>query len=631
MKMIEQDPDPDSERNYRTKQEAEILKEMSTICPERIIDFRYGDGLCLLSGRDLCLILCRAFYLNDERHYVLVMEKAQTTVADILFDTKAIMEPDARILIRGVLEGLKAMHDRMFVHRDIKPANLFLVDKGRMDSVKIGDFGICVPENGYHNLSGVKGTRGYMAPEVLGKGQSYGRSADMWSLGAVTYEILHGQLPFPEQQNTVGKRMFTVNQFRPKQLSFSSAYGVKISEEGWYILSLISLFLVKTLLKSSCLAARDFLTNLLTSDKEQRMTADQALNHPWITFGLDPALRQQPPPPAVIPEPVEGFDEWLCLRQTTGAAYYFHQPTGATQWHHPGTAPSPAVSPSMNDAGQPNISYSDPNLSAPHSSGANNFLSPNSTPNHSSTSLAPPMSPNSVGSRSPSPRNRVRFDDERVDVTMEREKERRSPNMPRSPTFPPGTVVGAAAQGAGVGGANGFQAPSRSASAGAIKVLPSIPVGGELAPPAEPVRPRRPSASTLEPIPAATAVAAPVKREEPPPPVTGRRPSATIPVVPERRPSATPPETERRPSVTPPETERRPSATVVPAISETPATSTPTEDKRKAGGFFSSFLSGGNKPTLATPPPEPAVVLSPATPTTLPPSPPHTHILSLDE
>ena len=83
------------------------------------------------------------------------------------------------------------------MHRDLKPSNILVYDS---TTYKLADFGFCKPFEGRHSdvTSTMLGSPIYMAPEVL-RGFSYDTRADIWSLGAVLYELLIGRCPFEEK------------------------------------------------------------------------------------------------------------------------------------------------------------------------------------------------------------------------------------------------------------------------------------------------------------------------------------------------------------------------------------------------------------------------------------------------
>ena len=102
-------------------------------------------------------------------------------------------EKDARDLVFILLSALKHMHDLGIVHRDLKPENLLMAGESDAD-VKIADFGFATYAQD-DTLTETCGSPAYVAPEVL-TGGPYGKSADMWSLGVITYILLGGYAPF---------------------------------------------------------------------------------------------------------------------------------------------------------------------------------------------------------------------------------------------------------------------------------------------------------------------------------------------------------------------------------------------------------------------------------------------------
>jgi NIMA (never in mitosis gene a)-related kinase len=90
-----------------------------------------------------------------------------------------------------MVKGLHALHSRLIVHRDIKCANIFLTKDGL---VKLGDLNVSkIAKAGVMNTQ--TGTPYYASPEVW-QDRPYDNSSDMWSLGAVLYEMTCLQPPF---------------------------------------------------------------------------------------------------------------------------------------------------------------------------------------------------------------------------------------------------------------------------------------------------------------------------------------------------------------------------------------------------------------------------------------------------
>lgn len=121
--------------------------------------------------------------------------------------------------------ALEAAHDSGVIHRDVKPGNVFLArDRGRTDLVKLLDFGIAALQGNAAgefatNLSGtlVVGTPSYIAPERLRQGTTVDHRADVYSIGAMMYEMLSGAPPFLEA--TPVATMIRILQDEPEPVS----------------------------------------------------------------------------------------------------------------------------------------------------------------------------------------------------------------------------------------------------------------------------------------------------------------------------------------------------------------------------------------------------------------------------
>lgn len=139
---------------------------------------------------------------------------------------------DAPTAVRYVLEACEALaaaHAQGIIHRDIKPQNMFLAWQGRLEVIKLLDFGISKAA-----LSGqifgddlsigekdwVMGTPLYMSPEQLRHAPDVDERTDIWSLGAVLYELLCGQPLFSgDTQTAVCRQVLDVNGGRPVRVA----------------------------------------------------------------------------------------------------------------------------------------------------------------------------------------------------------------------------------------------------------------------------------------------------------------------------------------------------------------------------------------------------------------------------
>ncbi|KAK6175410.1 hypothetical protein SNE40_013879 [Patella caerulea] len=162
-------------------------------------------------------------------------------------------EKDAAKAIKDVLTAVAYLHDNGVVHRDLKPENILYEDLTENSALKIADFGlsqIIGPDVMMHTVCG---TPGYCAPEIL-KGQKYTKSIDVWSIGVITYILLSGYEPFFDNNERVMYKRIMKGDY-----NFESELWEDVSEN-----------------------AKDLIRKMLTIDSKKRITAAQALNHPWV-------------------------------------------------------------------------------------------------------------------------------------------------------------------------------------------------------------------------------------------------------------------------------------------------------------------------------------------------------------
>jgi calcium/calmodulin-dependent protein kinase I len=199
-------------------------------------------------------------YFEDDKRYYLIEELVDGgDLIDVLKVKKRYVEVDAKKLVLSLLQAVQYMHSNNIIHRDIKCDNILCkVDVNGNISLKITDFGHACECNQNELIFHDVGTPGYRSPELIEK-KLYGKPVDMFSVGVVSYLILIGLFPFhhnhPKFHEKVRRLEHCCNSEEPRLKSLWSA----ISTE-----------------------AQSFLLNLLEYNPVKRLTAEEALNHPWI-------------------------------------------------------------------------------------------------------------------------------------------------------------------------------------------------------------------------------------------------------------------------------------------------------------------------------------------------------------
>jgi serine/threonine-protein kinase len=136
---------------------------------------------------------------EKSRPYIVMELLEGQTLERLMHQIRPLPENDALAIVSQVLEGLEYLHSQGVVHRDLKPQNIMLCNDG---SLRIMDFGIAKAAAArrmtFGGFSPTMGTPDYMAPEQV-KGQRGDERTDIYSLGAILYEMLTGRVPFEGQ------------------------------------------------------------------------------------------------------------------------------------------------------------------------------------------------------------------------------------------------------------------------------------------------------------------------------------------------------------------------------------------------------------------------------------------------
>jgi len=208
-----------------------------------------------LRGKSHVVTLDGAF--EDKKSVLLVLELcAGGELFDRIISKKHYSEKDAATLVRQMLEVVGACHMNGIIHRDLKPENFLFLGPEDNSELKVTDFGLSTFFRTGQRFTEVVGSAYYIAPEVLQRG--YGPACDVWSIGVIMYITLCGRPPFFGRTESAVFGNIMKAQSRLEE-NFKREPWPNISKE-----------------------AKNLLTKMLHVDTHARVTAAQALAHPWV-------------------------------------------------------------------------------------------------------------------------------------------------------------------------------------------------------------------------------------------------------------------------------------------------------------------------------------------------------------
>ena len=187
--------------------------------------------------------------MKDANNYYIILEFCSGgELFQLIVDKGKLTEEEAKPILDQILKALHYIHSMGIVHRDIKPENILIDQAGR---VKLSDFGLSKILSKKTNLVKTPcGSPCYASPETLSGLPYNGLISDMWSTGVLMYACVVGQLPWTKRnQNELFKQIKTADYVVPEFLS------------------------------EDCV---DLIKKLMTTDTTKRLTAEEALAHPWF-------------------------------------------------------------------------------------------------------------------------------------------------------------------------------------------------------------------------------------------------------------------------------------------------------------------------------------------------------------
>ena len=198
-----------------------------------------------------------SYYEDKENIYIILEPVTNGTLFHKIRNENYLSESQAFHYFIQLVSAINFLHINGFIHRDIKPENILLDEK---DNIKLCDFGWCINVEKYEKRTTFCGTFEYMAPEIV-KDESYNSEIDIWALGILLYEMLHGYSPFRTknpQKTKIGE------EYKPIFMNIlKMEYTIDKENE----------------LSPECV---DMIKKLLENNSKKRMTANDIFNHPWV-------------------------------------------------------------------------------------------------------------------------------------------------------------------------------------------------------------------------------------------------------------------------------------------------------------------------------------------------------------
>ncbi|KAE8623312.1 hypothetical protein XENTR_v10005559 [Xenopus tropicalis] len=233
-------------------------------------------------------VFTSATSFNDFHNFYLVMPYMQIDLQKIM--GHHLSEDKVQYLVYQMLCGLKYIHAAGIIHRDLKPGNLAVNEDCEL---KILDFGLA--RHADAEMTGYVVTRWYRAPEVILNWMHYNKTVDIWSVGCIMGEML------------TGKTLFKGKDYLDQLTQILKVTGVpgpefiqKLEDMAAkkYIQSLpkIPKKEFSLLFPNASDLAVDLLEKMLELDVEKRLTATEALEHPYFDEFHDADEETEAPP-----------------------------------------------------------------------------------------------------------------------------------------------------------------------------------------------------------------------------------------------------------------------------------------------------------------------------------------------
>ena len=248
-----------------------------------------------LNGHNNIIRLLNVIKAENDLDLYLIFDYMEADLFNVI-RARILEDIHKKYIIYQTLKALKFIHSADIIHRDLKPSNIFINADSR---VKLGDFGLArTLHSGKNGFGGIitdyVATRWYRAPEMLLGSVDYGKPIDMWSVGCILYELIVGK-PLLTGRSTkeMISLMFEITGFpdRKEYNEVKNEYEIPLEYENLLSEKFKKKKSIKSLVSGYCNdpQAIDLMTKLLQFNPKNRPTAEQALEHPYVSAFHDPS------------------------------------------------------------------------------------------------------------------------------------------------------------------------------------------------------------------------------------------------------------------------------------------------------------------------------------------------------
>ncbi|NWH98288.1 MK15 kinase, partial [Tichodroma muraria] len=223
---------------------------------------------------------------ENDRDIYLIFESMETDLHAVIKKGNLLKDIHKCYILYQLLKATKFIHSGNVIHRDQKPSNVLLDARC---CVKLCDFGLarslCQQGEAQPSpaLTEYVATRWYRAPEILLASRSYTKGVDMWSIGCILGEMLLGRPLFPgtSTMNQIEQILRVIPTPSPEDiLALQSEYKASVIN---HMSSRQRVAFEEIFPSSTPLPALDLLKKLLVFNPDKRLTAEEALQHPYVS------------------------------------------------------------------------------------------------------------------------------------------------------------------------------------------------------------------------------------------------------------------------------------------------------------------------------------------------------------